>query len=79
MPWGISESAYNATDRYAWPEYRIVWRLGETRYDISVSNPERRSRGVKAATLDGAAVDHRAIPLVADGRVHDVSLVLGTA
>jgi hypothetical protein len=34
---------------------------------------------VLEATLDGAAVDYRAIPLSNDGRVHDVRVVLGTA
>ena len=46
---------------------RVPDRRGEcleTRYNIPVSNPERRCRGVHAATLDGAAVDHLAIPLV---------------
>ena len=61
----------------AWPEYEIVWRFGEARYDIRVTNPERRCRGVIRATLDGVVVDHRAIGLVDDGQVHDVSIVLG--
>jgi cyclic beta-1,2-glucan synthetase len=63
----------------AWPDYRMTWRFLETRYDISVSNPERRCRGVRAATLDGAAVDSLAIPLINDGHVHDVRVVLGMA
>jgi cyclic beta-1,2-glucan synthetase len=63
----------------AWPGYQIIWRFGQTRYHISVSNPERRCRGVTQATLDGAAVDHLAIPLGDDGGVHEVSVVLGTA
>ncbi len=62
-----------------WPEYQIVWRIGETRYNVAVSNPGRRCRGVKAATLDGALVNPLAIPLVEDGRVHDVTVVLGAA
>jgi cyclic beta-1,2-glucan synthetase len=63
----------------AWSEYRITWRVLDTRYDISVSNPERRSRGVRHATLDGEAVDALAIPLTNDGRVHVVTVVLGAA
>jgi cyclic beta-1,2-glucan synthetase len=60
-----------------WPAYRIAWRCGHTRYDIAVSNPERRSRGVGMATLDGVAVDPLAIPIVEDGQTHDVRIVLG--
>src|SRR6266542_2696400 len=61
----------------SWPESAITWRLGRTRYDISVSNPERRCRGIASAQLDGVPVDPRAVPLVEDGAVHEVRLVLG--
>ena len=61
----------------SWPEYAIVWRFGRTRYEIAVSNPERRCRGIAEAELDGAPVDPRAIPLVDDGGTHQVRLVLG--
>src|SRR5439155_180796 len=37
----------------------------------------RRCRGVGAATLDGAPVDAAAIPLLNDGRTHEVQIVLG--
>ncbi len=62
----------------SWPEYGIVWRFGRTRYEISVSNPERRCRGVTEADLDGATVDPHAIPLVDDGGTHQCGLCSGT-
>ncbi len=61
----------------SWPEYTIAWRFGRTRYDIRVSNPERRCRGIAEAELDGAPVDSHAIPLTDDGGTHEVRLVLG--
>jgi cyclic beta-1,2-glucan synthetase len=61
----------------SWGEYAITWRFGGTRYEIAVTNPERRCRGVAEAALDGEPVDPRAIPLVDDGGVHQVRLVLG--
>ena len=61
----------------SWPEYRMTWQFLDSRYDITVSNPMRRCQGVVTATLDGAAVDAAAIPLVNDGRTHDVQIVLG--
>ena len=61
----------------AWPEFAIDWRFGRTRYEIQVTNPEHRSRGVGSARLDGAVVDPRAIPLVDDGAVHAVRVVMG--
>ena len=63
----------------SWPEYAISWRFGRTRYEISVTNPERRCRGVVAARLDGVDVDPRAIALVDDGGTHEVRIVLGGA
>jgi len=61
----------------SWPEYEIAWQFFETRYAITVSNPKRRCRGVATAELDGAPVDAAAIPLVNDGGVHQVRVVLG--
>ncbi len=61
----------------SWPEYSISWRLGRTRYEIQVVNPERRCRGVESAHLDGVAVDPFAIPLVDDGATHVLRAVLG--
>ena len=62
----------------SWPEYRIAWRFLDSRYEITVSNPMRRCRGVATATLDGAPVDAGAIPLLNDGGTHTVQIVLGS-
>jgi len=61
----------------AWPEYSIVWRIGRTRYEISVTNPEHRCRGIATAELDGHPVDSAAIPFVDDGATHQVRVVVG--
>ncbi len=61
----------------AWPEYSITWRHGSATYEISVTNPDHRCRGIAAAELDGDAVDPAAIPLVDDGATHRVHVVLG--
>jgi cyclic beta-1,2-glucan glucanotransferase len=63
----------------SWPEYSVAWRFGGTRYEIAVSNPDHRCRGVAEAALDGASVDPHAIPLVDDGATHLVEIVLGDA
>jgi cyclic beta-1,2-glucan synthetase len=63
----------------SWPTFSLSWRLGRTQYAVTVTNPERRCRGVRIATLDGVAVDHRRIPLVDDGATHVVLLTLGDA
>jgi cyclic beta-1,2-glucan synthetase len=61
----------------SWSEYEIVWRFGRTRYEITVSNPEGRCRGVSEAELDGSPVDPRALPLSDDGVTHRVRVVMG--
>jgi cyclic beta-1,2-glucan synthetase len=55
----------------------VTWRIGSTRYELSVSNPERRCRGIAEATLDGAAVDPRVIPIHSDGGTHVLRVMLG--
>jgi cyclic beta-1,2-glucan synthetase len=60
----------------SWVEYRIIWRFLDTRYEITVNNAARRSRGVSKAEMDGEAVNAAAIPLVNDGRVHAVRIVM---
>jgi cyclic beta-1,2-glucan synthetase len=53
--------------------------MRDTRYEITVSNPERRCRGVASAELDGEPIDAATIPLVDDGAVHHVRIRLGHA
>jgi cyclic beta-1,2-glucan synthetase len=60
----------------AWSDYQMSWKYMDTRYDIAVSNPERRCRGVRSATLDGVPVSYLAIPLVNDGKTHRVEITL---
>jgi cyclic beta-1,2-glucan synthetase len=61
----------------SWTEYQILWRYLNTRYEITVSNPDRRCRGVVTAELDGVAVNPQSIGLVDDGRTHQLRVVLG--
>jgi cyclic beta-1,2-glucan synthetase len=62
-----------------WTEYEVVWRYGRSRYEIVVSNPQHRCRGVAEAELDGCRVDAAAIPLVDDGATHKVRIMIGEA
>ena len=68
----------------AWPGYEIVFRhrgAGNTitRYEITVENPRRVSRGVVSTELDGVKIvkDVALIPLADDGRIHRVRIELG--
>jgi cyclic beta-1,2-glucan glucanotransferase len=61
----------------SWSEYRITWCYLDSRYEITVSNPARRCGGVMKATVDGLTANAASIPLLNDGRTHDVRIVLG--
>ncbi len=62
-----------------WPEYSLTWTRGKTRYIVTVHNPDRVSRRVASAEIDGAPVDPSAIPILDDGATHHVTIVLGDA
>ena len=61
----------------SWDGFVVRWRFGRSLYEITVENPEHRNRGVAEARMDGNRVDARAIPLVDDGAVHRLRVVLG--
>jgi cellobiose phosphorylase len=60
-----------------WPGFRVFYRLGQTTYQIEVSNPERLNRGVKQISLDGQPLPVALIPLVDDGQAHRVQVLMG--
>jgi cyclic beta-1,2-glucan synthetase len=66
-----------------WPQFEINYRVPgeETRYEIIVTNPNRTSRTIFRAEVDGesALIDDDAvrIPLSRDGKIHRVTIVLG--
>jgi len=60
-----------------WPGFELAYQVGGSRYDIAVQNPEHVSHGVRSVTVDGTIVPSGAIPLVDDGRVHSVVVLLG--
>ena len=61
----------------SWEGFVVRWRQGTSHYEIIVENPHRRNRGVAQVTMDGALVDPRAIPLVDDGALHRLEVVMG--
>ena len=60
-----------------WPKFSVRWQAGRATYDILVVNTDHRCRGVRAAQLDGVAVDPNAIPIAVDGATHTVVVELG--
>ena len=60
-----------------WPRYEMVFKQGRSEYRIVVENPGGVNRGVVRVEVDG--VDHtgRDVPIVDDGAVRQVRVVLG--
>jgi cyclic beta-1,2-glucan synthetase len=61
-----------------WSHYKILYRHGDTTYHITVENPEGVQRGVRSVEMDSVALPSAEIPLVDDGRTHQVRVLLGS-
>jgi cyclic beta-1,2-glucan synthetase len=62
----------------SWPGFRANYRYGTTRYEISVDNPAGLTGRVGRIAIDGAEVlSTSVIPLVDDGRTHQISVLIG--
>jgi cyclic beta-1,2-glucan synthetase len=63
-----------------WPRFEIVFKYHSSRYEILIENPLGVGCGVMLAELDGNALPsglQTRIPLVDDGDIHSIRLVLG--
>ncbi|KQV32700.1 glycosyl transferase [Rhizobium sp. Root1203] len=60
-----------------WPAYEITYRHGSATYRIRFDNSKGIGRGVYSVTLDGEPVPNASVPLVEDGRLHDVHVGIG--
>jgi cyclic beta-1,2-glucan synthetase len=55
-----------------WVGFEIVFRDGETLYEIRVENPDGVSRGLAEVVLDGKSVPGRKVARLRDGQKHEV-------
>lgn len=59
-----------------WSTYDVDFRYGRSTYRIKVSRDSKRGQKHYSLSLDGRKVADRSVPLVDDGRDHDVRLVV---
>ncbi len=59
-----------------WEQYRVTRRFRGATYQITVNNPEKRMKGVKAITLNGEPINGNLIPLLPAGSVGEVEVIL---
>jgi cyclic beta-1,2-glucan synthetase len=61
-----------------WDSYSIFYQHDNTRYEITVENPNGVASGIKTITMDGERqLKGNSIPLQDDGQVHQVRVELG--
>ncbi|HSK81356.1 MAG TPA: hypothetical protein VLQ45_33190, partial [Thermoanaerobaculia bacterium] len=63
----------------SWPGFEAVLREGSAVYRVRIENPRGVSRGVTEIRLDSEILAGLKVPLVDDGREHEVRVVLGEA
>jgi cyclic beta-1,2-glucan synthetase len=61
----------------SWRDFEIDYRREDTMYRIKVENPSCVCRGVAEVRLDGELLKSNEIPLVEDGKSHQVLVILG--
>jgi cellobiose phosphorylase len=59
-----------------WEQYHVTRRFRGVTYRITVNNPGKRMKGVKAITLNGEPVKGNLIPLLPAGSVGEVEVIL---
>jgi cellobiose phosphorylase len=60
-----------------WPGFKVDYCFGTSHYKISVENPAGVNRGVRQVLLDGNPLPNSLVPLVRDGKPHEVRVVMG--
>ncbi len=61
----------------AWDGFRARRIFRGATYEISVTNPDHVSKGVRAMTVDGQPVDGAIVPIFDDGATHVVEVEMG--
>ena len=61
-----------------WPYFKLSYRHGRTTYNIIVNNPSKINRGIGRVELNGNILPDRLVPLIDDGAIHTVQVVMGS-
>jgi len=61
----------------SWTGFKVTRKFRGATYHIEISNPNRKSKGVKEITVDGKVISSNIIPVFEKGTEHKVSVVLG--
>lgn len=61
----------------SWDGFTVTREFRGTKYRIRVENPNHICKGVKKMVVDGKEINGNVIPVVSDGKEHDVLVVMG--
>ena len=60
-----------------WPGFHMTRKFRSAVYQITVKNPGHISKGVQSVRLDGKALEGNLLPVFADGKSHQVEVIMG--
>lgn len=61
----------------AWDRFTVSRRYRGATYEIAVHNPEHVAHGVARVTIDGQPIEGNRLPVLGDGLVHRVEVIMG--
>jgi cellobiose phosphorylase len=61
----------------AWKGFKVTRKFRGATFNIEVSNPDQVSKGIRQLIIDGNPVSGNTIPVFADGKTHQVKVVMG--
>jgi len=61
----------------AWDGFQVRREFRGAVYHIVVENPDHICKGVKSVQVDGQAIEGNVVPVFADGKTHQVRVVMG--
>jgi cyclic beta-1,2-glucan synthetase len=59
-----------------WPGFTLTYRHASATYNVQVANPRGVNRGIARVELDGTVLEGTQVPLVDDGKTHEVVVTL---
>jgi cellobiose phosphorylase len=60
-----------------WDGFSVVRKFRDAVYQITVQNPNHVSKGVRDIFVDGKKLEGNILPIFRDGKIHDVTVIMG--
>jgi cellobiose phosphorylase len=61
----------------SWDGYTVTRNFRNAVYEISITNPDHVSKGIRKLTVDGKECSGNILPIFGDGKVHKAEVVMG--